>query len=332
MTSVLDLPAAVPARPVLVAGDANVDLVLTGDVVPRFGQAEQLLDRGDLVLGGSASIAACGLARLGVPTSLVARVGDDTFGGFTTGALADAGVSVTHVVVDPATPTGMSVILSTPGDRAILTVPGTIPTLEPAAVLAALTATGAAHLHVASYFLQPALAAGLPGLLAAAREQGVTVSLDTNWDPAERWTGVADALPLVDVLLPNDSELRAIAAAAGVTGADDLALATGLARLGPRVVVKAGAEGGWSVDATGTVTRAPGLPVDVVDTTGAGDSFDAGYLAALAHGVGDEQTRLRWATAAGSLSTLGSGGTGRQAVLADLDAAGVPHVPEAATR
>jgi sugar/nucleoside kinase (ribokinase family) len=92
-------------------------------------------------------------------------------------------------------------------------------------------------------------------------------------------------------------------------------------------VVKAGADGGWSVDAAGTVTRAPGLRVDVVDTTGAGDSFDAGYLAALAHGVPDEPTRLRWATAAGSLSTLGSGGTGRQATLADLDAAGVPHVP-----
>lgn len=321
------LSAAPAARPVLVAGDANVDLVLTGDVVPRFGQAEQLLDRGDLVLGGSASIAACGIARLGVPTSLVARVGDDTFGRFTTGALGDAGVSVAHVVVDRAVPTGMSVILSTPDDRAILTVPGTIPTLEPAAVLAALAATGAAHLHVASYFLQPALAAGLPDLLAAARTRGVTTSLDTNWDPAERWAGVADALPLVDVLLPNASELRALAAAAGIAGADDLELGTGLARLGPRVVVKAGADGGWSVDAAGTVTRAPGLRVDVVDTTGAGDSFDAGYLAALAHGVADEPTRLRWATAAGSLSTLGSGGTGRQATLADLDAAGVPHVP-----
>lgn len=327
MTAVPDLPDLPLPRPVLVAGDANVDLVLTGDVVPRFGQAEQLLDRGDLVLGGSASIAACGLARLGVPTDLVARVGGDTFGRFTTAALADAGVSVAHVEVDASLPTGMSVILSTPDDRAILTVPGTIPSLAPGAVLAALDATGAAHLHVASYFLQPVLAAGLPELLAAARSRGVTTSLDTNWDPAQRWTGVADALPLVDLLLPNGAELRALAAAAGVAGGDDIALGTGLARLGPRVVVKAGADGGWSVDADGTVTRAPGLRVDVVDTSGAGDSFDAGYLAALAHGVTDEHARLRWAAAAGSLSTLGSGGTGRQATQADLDAAGVPHVP-----
>lgn len=311
---------------VLVAGDANVDLVLTGDVIPRFGQAEQLADTGDLVLGGSASIAACGLARLGVPTSLVARVGDDAFGRFTTDALMAAGVHVDRVEVDAHLPTGMSVILSTPDDRAILTVPGTIPTLAPGAVVEALAATGAGHLHVASYFLQPALAAGLPAVLAAARDAGVTTSLDTNWDPAELWTGLADVLPLVDVLLPNLNELRAIAAAVGVAADDDARLAEGLARLGPRVVVKAGSEGGWSVGPAGDQVRAPGLRVDVRDTTGAGDSFDAGYLAALCHAVVDETARLQWATAAGSLSTLGLGGAGRQATPADLAAAGVTDV------
>lgn len=310
-------------RAVLVAGDANVDLVLTGDVIPRFGQAEQLADTGDLVLGGSASIAACGLARLGVPTSLVARVGDDAFGRFTTEALTAAGVHVDRVEVDAHLPTGMSVILSTPDDRAILTVPGTIPTLAPGAVVEALAATGAGHLHVASYFLQPALAAGLPAVLTAARDAGATTSLDTNWDPAELWTGLAEVLPLVDVLLPNLNELRAIAAAVGVAADDDARLAEGLARLGPRVVVKAGSEGGWSVGPAGDQARAPGLRVDVRDTTGAGDSFDAGYLAALCHGVVDETARLRWATAAGSLSTLGLGGAGRQATPADLAAVGV---------
>ena len=84
------------------------------------------------------------------------------------------------------------------------------------------------------------------------------------------------------------------------------------------MVVKDGAEGGWSVGASGPVVRAGGLEVDVVDTTGAGDSFDAGYLAALAHGVREETVRLRWATIAGSLSTRGAGGTDRQATPADL--------------
>jgi ribokinase len=311
-------------RPVLVAGDCNVDLVLRGDVVPRFGQAEQLLDSGELVVGGSASIAATGLARLGVATTLAARVGDDAFGRFMVDALGLAGVSTRAIAVDPRVPTGMSVILSAPSDRAILTVPGTIPTLRAADVLAALG--DAAHVHVASYFLQPRLAAELPGLFAELRSRGVSTSLDSNWDPAERWAGLADVLPVVDYLLPNLEELRAIGAAVGDPGRtadpharpNDESLARRLAAFGPRVVVKAGAAGGWSVAHDQLVVSARGIVVDVVDTTGAGDSFDAGYLAALAHGVEDEAVRLRWATTAGSLSTRAAGGTAAQADLAGL--------------
>lgn len=312
----------VSPRPVVVVGDANVDLVLRGDVVPRFGQAEQLAESGDLVLGGSASIAAAGVARLGVPTSLVARVGADTFGTFTLDALRTCGVDVAHVETADDEPTGLSVILSTPQDRAILTVPGTIPTLTGERVTHVLDGLGARPglVHVASYFLQPGLARALPDVLARAREQSWTTSLDTNWDPGEQWAGLDEVLPHLDLLLPNRNELRAIAGALGEPAdLDDVALATRLARRGPRVVVKDGADGGWSVGADGDVVRAPGVTVDVVDTTGAGDSFDAGYLAALAHGVPDERTRVRWATAAGSLSTLGSGGTGRQATLGELE-------------
>ncbi|MBL0885516.1 carbohydrate kinase family protein [Myceligenerans indicum] len=320
MTATRPVPRA--PLPVVVAGDANVDLVLRGDVVPRFGQAEQLADSGDLVLGGSACIAASGLARLGVPTSLVARVGADTFGAFTLDALRGYGVDVASVETAPDEPTGLSVILSTPADRAILTVPGTIPTLTGARVTQELDAR-AAHpgiLHVASYFLQPGLSAALPGVLARARAQGWTTSLDTNWDPGERWTGLGDVLPHLNLLLPNRNELRAVAGALGEPAdLDDTALAVRIARRGPRVVVKDGAAGGWSVGADGDVARAPGLAVDVVDTTGAGDSFDAGYLSAVAHGVPRERERVRWAAVAGSLSTLGAGGTGRQATLDELE-------------
>lgn len=307
--------------PVVVVGDANVDLVLRGDVAPRFGQAEQLADSGDLVLGGSASIAASGIARLGVPTSLVARVGADTFGTFTLDALRGYGVDVGSVEVAGDEPTGLSVILSTPEDRAILTVLGTIPTLTGEQVSQVLDARSAPGLlHVASYFLQPGLARDLPGVLARARSQGWSTSLDTNWDPGEVWAGLDQVLPHLDLLLPNRNELRAIAGALGEPAdLDDVALAVRIARRGPRVVVKDGADGGWSVGADGAVVRAPGVAVDVVDTTGAGDSFDAGYLAALAYGVADERTRVRWATVAGSLSTLGSGGTGRQATPGDLE-------------
>jgi len=309
--------------PVLVVGDANVDLVLGGDVVPRFGQAEQLLDRADLVLGGSASIVACGAAKLGVPTALLARVGADAFGSVVLDALRGSGVDASGVGVDRATATGVSVILSAPDDRAILTSLGTIPTLPADDVVSRIDAHSGRPgiMHVASFFLQPDLAEELPRVLAHARQLGWATSLDTNWDPAETWNGLAELLEHLDVLMPNRSELRAIAGALGIEGTDDEQRARAISARGPRVVVKDGARGGWSVLGGERVRRAPGLEIDVVDTTGAGDSFDAGYLGALAHGVDDEATRLRWAATCGSLSTARAGGTAAQASLDELRAA-----------
>lgn len=303
---------------VLVAGDANLDLVLRGDVVPRFGQAEQLLDGADLVLGSSAGICAAGLARLGVDTALVARVGADVFGARTRELLADAGVDAASVAVTDE-PTGVSVILSAPDDRAILTLTGALASLTADEVLGALADTGATHLHVASFFLVPGLARELPGVLARARERGATTSLDTNWDPAERWEGVAECLPHLDALLPNAQEALALARALGDDPADAVAAAVALARRGPVVVVKDGADGGFAASPDGSVVRAPGLVLDVVDTTGAGDSFDAGFLAAWLEGrpLADA---VRWAAVAGSLSTRGAGGTGGQATRGELEA------------
>ena len=303
---------------VLVVGDANVDLVLRGDVVPRFGQAEQLLDSADLTLGSSAGIVAHGLARLGIPTALAATVGDDEFGRLTRGWLSAAGVDISPLGVHPTLPTGLSVILSASADRSILTLLGSIPTLTGDAVLAAVR--GASHVHFASYFLLPELSGQLPIVLQSLRARGITTSLDTNWDPAEKWVGLAAVLPLVDVLLPNLEELRAIAGSLGVLGGSDEDLARRLAGLGPRVVVKAGRAGGWSVTADSPIVRAAGLVLDARDTTGAGDSFDAGYLAAMASGVQPEAERLRWATVAGSLSTRAAGGTPAQATLSELTA------------
>jgi sugar/nucleoside kinase (ribokinase family) len=301
---------------VLVVGDLNPDLVLRGDVIPRFGQAEQLLEAADLELAGSAGIMAAGCARLGLRTALVAHVGRDAFGDLVLSRLADRGVLTDAVVVHDDVPTGVSVILSTPGDRAILTLPGAMTRCDPDDVPEALLAR-ARHVHLASWFLLPALADRGTELLRRARTAGCSTSLDTNWDPAERWTGVAQALPHLDVLLPNQTELVAIGATLG--SAPDLADA---ARLvldhGPTVEVKAGAAGAIGWDGTGRHQR-PGLTLDVVDTTGAGDSFDAGFLAARLAGH-DLGTSLRWAAVAGSLSTRAPGGTRGQATLAELTA------------
>src|SRR5262245_25649351 len=115
----------------VVVGDCNPDLVLRGgQLEPAFGQIERLVDRADLVVGGSAAIAACGAARLGLRTALIAAVGEDAFGSFMLDQVAARGVDVGACVVEAATPTGVSVILARETDRAILTAPGAIGSLR----------------------------------------------------------------------------------------------------------------------------------------------------------------------------------------------------------
>jgi ribokinase len=293
---------------VLVVGDANPDLVLRGDVRPRFGQVEQLLTGADLVLGGSGAITAAGCARLGLRTAMLAAVGDDVFGRVVRDALDERGVTLLAAEAG-GVPTGLSVILTPEGGegRAILTLPGTIPLLRPEDITGELLAR-ARHVHVSSLYLQPGLAAGLAGVFERAHKLGLTTSLDTNWDPSEQWASIGEILAQTDVFLPNAAELLAITGASTPSSAAKT--------LGTTVVMKDGARGArawWD----GGECAAPGSAVEVVDTIGAGDSFNAGFLAARRGGRSIEEA-VRWAAAAGSLSTRAAGGTEAQATPAEL--------------
>jgi ribokinase len=296
---------------VLVIGDANPDLVLTGDVVPQFGQVEKLVDSANLVLGGSAAIVAYGLARLGVSTALAAVVGDDVFGRFVRAELDNAGVDTTWVRTDPRVPTAVTVVLSA-GDRAILTYPGTVGSTGPNVVDLDLLAR-VRHVHSASMFLQPKLAPHLGDFFRRARAGGATTSLDTNWDPTGRWTGVLPLLDDTTVLLPNTAELLALTDCADIDAA-----ARSVVERGCSIALKNGAAGGVLFQDVGTAITAQAPQVDVVDTTGAGDSFDAGYISALVEGLPGERC-LQRAVLCGSLSTRSFGGTAAQARRADLD-------------
>lgn len=354
------LPPLPADRRVLCVGDANPDLVLRGDVVPRFGQREQIIDSADLVIGGSAAIAAHGFARLERQVSLVAAVGDDVFGADLRSRLQRAGVELGSLATRGNVATGLSVILypaagtgrpgdpGEPDDRAILTQVGAIPTLTATEVLEAARRTmsaGLAHVHFASLFLQPRLHAALPDLLARLKSMGLTTSLDTNDDPTGLWSNVAPLLPHLDHLLPNVGETLALAAALdGEPGHDEfhpadaglgfdlggtevtetiVRAAIALACRGPRVTVKAGAHGAVSV-AVGDpklgidIVHVEADPVAVVDTTGAGDAFDAAFLDAWLH---DRPVRvcLRRAVAAGALAVSAVGGTAGQPRREELD-------------
>lgn len=300
---------------VLVAGDANLDLLLTGDVEPRFGQAEQLLDSADLVLGSSAGICASALARLGSVTAIVAAVGADDFGRRTRELLERAGVDTGELRVATAS-TGLSIVLDRLDDRAILTFAGALAQLTSADVRAAVERTAPAHLHVASFFLVPDFARGLADVLHAARADGVSTSLDPNWDPSQGWDAVIGCLPHVDVLLPNRAECLALAAVLGPPTDDLDEAGARLASVVPVVAVKDGAAGARAFRGSDSLT-VPALAVDPVDTTGAGDTFDGGFLTAWLEGRDLEQC-LRWGVAAGTLSTRAPGGTRAQPSRAEL--------------
>lgn len=261
---------------VLIAGELNVDLILRGDVVPEFGQVEKLVDDLLLCAGSSAGIFAASAAKMGLRVLFAGVVGDDLFGHFMIEALRRAGVDTPLVRVDPSVKTGVTVVFSRGDDRAILTYLGSI-----AAVsiddLGSDWQGRARHLHVASPFLLTGLRPAIPEMMRAAKEAGMSVSLDTNWDPAQRWALEGFFEPL-DVFLPNENELRAIA------GQPDLeaAIAHVAARV-PVLVVKRGAKGAFGVRGEERVD-VPAYPVNVVDSTGAGDSFDGGFLAGWLRG------------------------------------------------
>ncbi|PJF47238.1 MAG: carbohydrate kinase [Candidatus Thermofonsia Clade 3 bacterium] len=294
----------------LLPGEINPDLILSGDVEPQFGQAEKRVDSAHLTVGSSSVITACGAARLGLKVAFIGICGADLFGRFMLEEMQLRGVDTSAVLVDPLQATGLTVILNKGHDRAMLTFPGAIAALRADQVSDDLLRR-ARHLHVASYFLQDALRPGLPDLFHRARALGLTTSLDTNWDPAGRWEGVLDLLPLVDVFLPNAAEACALSGETDVTRA-----ARRLADLARTVAVKLGAEGALSVHAAQTI-HVPSIPVDVVDTVGAGDTFDAGFLYGYLHGWTLEKS-LRLAAICGALSTRAAGGVAAQPTLDEV--------------
>ena len=299
----------------LVVGELNADVVVTDpDPVPAFGQAERLVRDVRLTLGSSSAITACGAARLGLRVAMVGVVGDDPLGRFVLDALAARGVDTSACRVAANRATGASVILGNGTDRAILTALGTIADTRASDVPDALLGR-ARHVHVGSLFLQPGLATDLPALFRSARAAGATTSLDPNWDPSGAWNGgFAGALAETDVVLPNAGEALRLT---GATDAETAARAlSGEARI---AVVKLGAAGALAADGRRPIVRADARRVDPVDTTGAGDSFDAGFIAARLDGRAVDDA-LAYAVACGSLSTRAAGGTDGQATREDLEA------------
>ncbi len=292
---------------IIVAGEINPDLILSGNVIPEFGQVEKLVDSAALTIGSSSAIFACGAARLGLNVAFIGVCGDDVFGRFMLDEMSKRNVDVSRVIVRNDGQTGLSVILNQGGDRAILTHSGLIAELRASDVADDLLRQ-AKHLHVASYFLQTKLQPDLPALFKRARSLGLTTSLDTNYDPSEKWLGFDELLAVTDVFLPNEAEAKSL------TGAEDVdEAANGLRVRVEAFAIKLGKDGALGISKSQRV-RMNSIPVKVVDTVGAGDSFDAGFIYGFLRGWELEKT-LRLACVCGALSTQQTGGTNGQPTL-----------------
>ncbi|MFC5580468.1 carbohydrate kinase family protein [Rhodanobacter terrae] len=296
---------------ILVIGEINVDLVFKNcQALPSPGR-EVLAEDFIMAPGSSSMICAMGLARLGDPVAFHGKLGADSWGGYCLDALHAAGIDIASVRPDAALRTGATVSLSTPQDRALVTFPGAIDALRADEVSDALLA-GADHLHVSSYYLQRTLRPDCRQLFARARGAGLTTSLDPGFDPQQAWAvDLLDTLTEVDLFLPNELELAAI------TGRDEvLAGLRALDNGHTQTVVKRGQLGCASLE-RGHLLQVPAFAVDPIDSTGAGDSFDAGFLHAWLHGLPLFDC-LRWGSACGSLSTRSIGGTAGQASASEV--------------
>jgi sugar/nucleoside kinase (ribokinase family) len=301
----------------LVVGEINPDIVVGDpDPVPAFGEVERLVASIGLTVGSSSAIFACGAARLGLRTAFVGVVGADPFGRFMLEAMAARGVDVSACTIDPDRPTGATVILTSGRDRAMLTAMGTIGALEVDTIPVDMQ-DRTRHLHSGCFFLQETSRDRLPAFFATARARGVTTSFDTNWDPSGRWDGVAEMLGACDVFLPNEAEACRIARRDDVDEAARELVRMGAADRtdgGPIVAVKLGAKGAIAAGPEGVIVRQAAMPVDPVDTTGAGDSFNAGFLRAWLDG-GSLADALRLGVVCGALSTRAQGGVDGQPTL-----------------
>ena len=290
---------------VMTYADLCVDLVMrAADVAPEFGQKEKILDSYTAIMGGSCSIFACQCAKLGLKTAVVGRLGKDVFSPIVLDELTSAGVDTQFVVLDSNTATGLTCILQAPSDRAMLTVLGSIVAVQAADAPEELMAN-VRHLHIGSYYLMKQMQSLYPQLLPGLRSRGVTVSLDTNWDPEERWDGLDELVGLVDIFLPNENEVKAI------TGLDDpWEGAAALAAKFPVVAVKLGQKGALAC-AGGQRFAADALSVSFVDAVGAGDSFDGGFVFGWLNNM-PIQDCLRLGCFCGSMNVTKQGGTAGQ--------------------
>ena len=289
---------------VIAVGELNVDLIMNNIAgYPEVGK-EKMAENMTLTLGSSSAIFASNLSSLGASVSFLGKIGNDMFGELVKNSLSQKGVDISYLINEPEFPTGVTVVLNYDEDRANVTYGGAMEVLTLNDVSdEALNA--AKHMHFASLFLQKGIKPDVIDLFKRAKGFGLTTSLDTQWDPEEKWEfDYKQLLPFVDLFMPNATELVLLTKSKTIGEAIEK-----VKPYGNTVVIKNGNKGSILIKKDGTEKNLPDfLNTDVVDTIGAGDSFNAGFIFKFIQGAPLEECQ-RFGNLTGALNTTGSGGT-----------------------
>lgn len=293
---------------IVVIGELNLDFIVTGaPALPQLGQ-EVIVSGMELTLGSSSAILACQLARLGDDVLFISKVGDDDFGRRALEFLRGAGVSTDAITTVPDLPSGLTISIAVGTERAMLTQLGCIEEMRWEDIDFERL-RGRRHLHISSFYLQRNLRPDVGRIFEKAHSMGLTTSLDTGWPSEGETNGDLEAVwPHLDVFLPNEVEAEHLTGKASVEEALDVLGAKGFT-----TVVKLGPDGAVARQ-RGQAVSSPGYVIDVVETTGAGDSFNGGFLHGYLSGW-ELRDCLALGNACGALSTRAVGGTTSQATL-----------------
>jgi sugar/nucleoside kinase (ribokinase family) len=282
---------------VLCLGRTYCDIIFTGlHDMPVLGR-ERFAEAVTIAAGGGAYITAAHLASLGRPSALLTRLGTDPLSQSLNPELEGSGIDLAFVERSHDAGPQPTVALVKDGERAF--VSRRAGTSRPASLEEALSAPDIAHLHIAEF----ATLKDSPDVIVMAKDCGLTVSLDPSWDDQliRQDAGFFERCAGVDVFLPNVEEGEALT---GEKSAE--AILRHLQKHFPLVVLKRGEHGAMASRGT-TCVSAEALPANVVDTTGAGDAFNAGFLHSWL-GTSDIEKSLAGGIKEGALSVQSAGG------------------------
>jgi sugar/nucleoside kinase (ribokinase family) len=269
------------------------------------GQGLALLDEIRMTIAGTGAATAMDLARLGVSVATIAVVGDDVLGTWLTRALADEGVDVSGIQVDPTVPTSATMLPIRPnGERPALHVIGANAKLS-TDMINWDALDGAQHLHLGgSLLLEKIDGPPTAGLFRTAHSNGMTTSLDIIGFPGRDYEYVfGEAYPHLDYLLVNNDDAMLVSGQPDVESAIDWFLGRGVTTC----AITVGGDGAIVKTQDQQAIHIPAFDVEVVDTTGCGDAFSAGFIATITQGGSlEEATRVGVGMGSFTARALGS--------------------------